>query len=97
MKVAGEPRQGAAEAAPASVLTQVHVDAPHPHPLLRRQRTVEVPDGEDEVVEEPRRGLPSLGGLLSSGNKPELESVPVPKSEYGMYGDLFYVRMSVYF
>jgi len=39
----------------------------------------------------------SLGGLLSSGNKPELDTVPVPKSEYGMYGDLFYVRVSVYF
>jgi hypothetical protein len=39
----------------------------------------------------------SLGGLFSSGNKPELGLVPIPKSEYGMYGDLFYVRVSVYF
>ena len=39
----------------------------------------------------------SVGGLLSSGNTPELGLVPTLKSEYGMYGDLLYTRVSIYF
>ena len=39
----------------------------------------------------------SIGGLISSGNVPELGDVPVLRSEYGMYGDLLFTRMSIYF
>jgi len=39
----------------------------------------------------------SLGGLVSFGNTPELEVVPTLRSEYGMYGDLFFTRVSIYF
>lgn len=39
----------------------------------------------------------SVGGLLSTGEAPTMAGTPVLRSEYGMYGDLFYTRMSVYF
>jgi len=39
----------------------------------------------------------SVGGMISSGKVPELGDVPLLKSEYGMYGDLFFTRISIYF
>ena len=39
----------------------------------------------------------SVGGYISSGNPPELEPVPTLKSEYGMYGDLLFTTVSIYF
>ncbi|MGW8267615.1 MAG: hypothetical protein ACWGSQ_14715 [Longimicrobiales bacterium] len=39
----------------------------------------------------------SVGGYLSSGNPPVLEPVPVLKSEYGIYGDLLFTMVSIYF
>jgi hypothetical protein len=39
----------------------------------------------------------SVGGYVSSGNPPLLEPVPTLKSEYGMYGDLLFTMVSIYF
>jgi len=39
----------------------------------------------------------SLGGLISSGTPPELEPAPTLRSEYGIYGDLLFTRVSIYF
>lgn len=39
----------------------------------------------------------SLGGLLSTGDTPLLGPSPVLRSEYGMYGDLLFTRVAVYF
>jgi len=39
----------------------------------------------------------SVGGYLSSGNPPVLEPVPVLESEYGLYGDLLFTIVSIYF
>jgi hypothetical protein len=39
----------------------------------------------------------SLGGSLSSGQVPILGDVPVIRSEYGLYGDLLYTQVAIYF
>lgn len=39
----------------------------------------------------------SVGGYISSGNPPELEPVPMLMSEYGMYGDMLFTTVSIYF
>jgi len=39
----------------------------------------------------------SVGGMVSSGKVPDLGDIPVLKSEYGMYGDLLFTRISIYF
>jgi hypothetical protein len=40
----------------------------------------------------------SMGGFLSSGDTPTFGPVaPTIKSEYGMYGDLFFTRVTIYF
>jgi len=39
----------------------------------------------------------SIGGMLSTGKAPETGPEPGLRSEYGMYGDLIFSRMSVYF
>ena len=39
----------------------------------------------------------SAGGMLTSGTAPTLSGATALESEYGTYGDLFFLRMSVYF
>lgn len=39
----------------------------------------------------------SVGGLLSSGKVPVFGDVPVIESEYGMYGDMLFTRVAIYF
>ena len=39
----------------------------------------------------------SLGGFLSSGAPPVLEPVPEIESEYGLYGDLLYTTVYIFF
>ncbi len=39
----------------------------------------------------------SMGGMLSTGSAPILDGTPAIRSEYGMYGNLLFTRMSVYF
>jgi len=39
----------------------------------------------------------SVGGMLSTGDTPVMGPEPRLRSEYGMYGDLLFTRMSVYF
>lgn len=39
----------------------------------------------------------SIGGMVSTGDTPEMGEAPQLRSEYGMYGDLLFTRMSVYF
>jgi hypothetical protein len=39
----------------------------------------------------------TLGGVLSSGKVPQFGDEPIIESEYGMYGDLLFTRISIYF
>ena len=39
----------------------------------------------------------SVGGLLSSGKVPDFGDVPTIGSEYGLYGDLLFTRVAIYF
>jgi hypothetical protein len=39
----------------------------------------------------------STGGMLTSGTAPTLGGVYMLNSEYGTYGNLVFLRMSVYF
>jgi hypothetical protein len=39
----------------------------------------------------------SIGGLISSGTSPVLAPAPTLRSEYGIYGDLLFTRVSIYF
>lgn len=39
----------------------------------------------------------TLGGVLSSGKVPQFGDEPIINSEYGMYGDLLFTRIAIYF